>query len=202
MLRKDVKPRGEILEEMRRWLAGKHGITLLGSLGFENAYAFAMRRDRAAALNIRTVEDLALHARSLSVAGDFEFFARPEWPAVRDAYGLQFREQRQMQSTFMYEAAAAGEADVITAFSSDGRIAQYDLIVLKDPKNALPPYDAILLLAPKRAKDTKLIGALSPLIGAIDAETMRAANLRSDRTIDQETPATAARWLGRQIGKR
>ena len=74
--------------------------------------------------------------------------------------------------------------------------------MLKDPKNALPPYDAILLLAPKRAKDTKLIGALSPLIGAIDAETMRAANLRSDRTIDQETPATAARWLGRQIGKR
>lgn len=202
MLRKDVKPRGEIIEEMRRWLAEKHGITLLGSLGFENAYAFAMRRDRATALNIRTVEDLARHARNLSVAGDFEFFARPEWPAVRDAYGLQFREQRQMQSTFMYEAAAAGEADVITAFSSDGRIAQYDLVVLEDPKNALPPYDAILLLAPKRAKDKKLIDALTPLIGAIDAETMRAANLRSDRSTDKETPATAARWLERQIGKR
>ncbi len=106
MLRKDVKPREEVLEEMRRWLAEKHGITLLGSLGFENAYAFAMRRERAAALNIRTVDDLARHARQLSVAGDFEFFARPEWPAVRDAYGLQFRERREMQSTFMYEAAA------------------------------------------------------------------------------------------------
>ena len=183
-------------------IAEKHGITLLGSLGFENAYAFAMRRDRAAALNIRTIDDLARHARNLSVAGDFEFFARPEWPAVRDAYGLQFREQRQMQSTFMYEAAAAGEADVITAFSSDGRIAQYDLVVLDDPKNALPPYDAILLLAPKRAKDKKLIDVLTPLIGAIDAEAMRAANLRSDRTTDKETPATAARWLNKQIGRR
>jgi osmoprotectant transport system permease protein len=202
MLRKDMKPREEVLEEMRRWLAEKHGITLLGSLGFENAYAFAMRRERAAALNIRTVDDLARHARQLSVAGDFEFFARPEWPAVRDAYGLQFRERREMQSTFMYEAAAAGEADVITAFSSDGRIRQYDLVVLEDPRNALPPYDAILLLAPKRAKDEKLISTLRPLIGAIDVETMRAANLRSDRTVDKETPAAAARWLNRQIGKR
>ncbi len=202
MLRKDVKPREEVLEEMRRWLAEKHGITLLGSLGFENAYAFAMRRERAAALNIRTVDDLARHARQLSVAGDFEFFARPEWPAVRDAYGLQFRERREMQSTFMYEAAAAGEADVITAFSSDGRIRQYDLVVLEDPRNALPPYDAILLLAPKRATDEKLISVLKPLIGAIDAETMRSANLRSDRTVDKETPAAAARWLNRQIGKR
>ncbi len=91
---------------------------------------------------------------------------------------------------------------MITAFSSDGRIRQYDLVVLEDPRNALPPYDAILLLAPKRATDEKLISVLKPLIGAIDAETMRSANLRSDRTVDKETPAAAARWLNRQIGKR
>lgn len=202
MLRKDVKPREEVLEEMRKWLAEKRGITLLGSLGFENAYAFAMRRERATALGIKSIDDLARHASELSVAGDFEFFARPEWPAVRDAYGLRFRTQREMQSTFMYEAAATGEADVITAFSSDGRIAQYDLVVLSDPRGALPPYDAILLLAPKRAKDQKLISVLKPLVGTVDVETMRAANLRSDRTTDKETPATAARWLNRQIEKR
>lgn len=201
MLRKDVKPREEVLAEMQRWLAEKHAITLLGSLGFENAYAFAMRRERAAALGIKTIDDLARHAGELSIAGDFEFFARPEWPAVRDAYSLQFRNQRQMQSTFMYEAVAAGEADVITAFSSDGRIAQYNLVVLADPRNALPPYDAILLLAPRRANDTKLISVLKPLLGSIDVETMRAANLRADRTTDKETPATAARWLNRKIGK-
>lgn len=202
MLRTDVKPREEVLAEMRDWLREKHGITLLGSLGFENAYAFAMRRERAAELNIRTVDDLVQHARTLSIAGDFEFFARPEWAAARDRYGLRFRERRQMQSTFMYEAIAANEVDVITAFSSDGRIAQYDLVVLDDTKNALPPYDAVLLLAPGRAKDEKLISALRPLLGAIDVETMRAANLRSDRTADQQTPVMAARWLNKRIGKR
>ena len=39
----------------------------------------------------------------------------------------------------MYQAAAAGEADVVSAYTSDGRIAKYDLKVLTDPKQAIPP---------------------------------------------------------------
>ena len=42
----------------------------------------------------------------------------------------------------------AGEVDVISAFSTDGRIAAYDLVLLDDPREAIPPYDAVLLLAP------------------------------------------------------
>lgn len=202
MLRKDVKPRKQVLQEMTKWLRETRGVLLLGSLGFENAYAFAMRRDRAEELKIRTVADLVRHASQLAVAGDFEFFARPEWPAVRDTYGLRFREQRQMQSTFMYEAIARGEADVITAFSSDGRIKQYNLVVLEDPKHALPPYDAIVLVSPRRADDEKLLAALRPLLGAISVEQMRDASLRADRPGNKETPEGAARWLGSQIEKR
>ena len=47
-----------------------------------------------------------------------------------------------MQPDFMYPAAAAGDVDVISAYTSDGRIAQFDLVVLADPKHAIPPYDA------------------------------------------------------------
>ena len=90
---------------------------------------------------------------ALSIAGDYEFFGRPEWKAIRDAYGLSFRQQRQMQAEFMYPAVAAGEIDVISAYTSDGRVAQFGLQVLDDPKHAIPPYDAILLVSPKRASD-------------------------------------------------
>ena len=71
----------------------------------------------------------------------------------------------------MYPAIAAGEVDVISAYTSDGRIAQYDLVVLDDPKHAIPPYDAILLISPKRADDAAFIDALRPLIDAINVET-------------------------------
>jgi osmoprotectant transport system permease protein len=56
----------------------------------------------------------------------------------------------------MYHAVENGEADVISAFSSDGRIAALDLLVLEDPKHAIPSYDALILIAPKRPADERL----------------------------------------------
>lgn len=200
MQRNDVRPREDVLRELRDWLAGKN-ILLLGSLGFENSYALAMKRSRADALKIKTIADLAIHAPQLSIAADYEFLARPEWAAVRDAYGLHFRAQRQMQSTFMYESLTTGEADVISAFSSDGRIKQYDLVVLDDPKRSLPPYDAIMLIAPKRAKDAAFLAALKPLIGAINVEQMRDASLLADRQDNKQTVEDAARWLSERLKK-
>ena len=68
----------------------------------------------------------------------------------------------------MYAAVASGEVDVIAGYTSDGLIAKYDLVVLDDPRHAIPPYDAIVLLAPKRADDQALRAALQPLLGKID----------------------------------
>jgi osmoprotectant transport system permease protein len=202
MQRRDVKPRAEILAEVGAWLAQNHNIKLLGGLGFENAYALAMSRQRADALGIRSLVDLARAAPQLTIAGDYEFFARPEWAAIRKAYGLNFRDQRQMQAEFMYPAAADGQVDVISAYSSDGQIAKYDLIVLADPRQAIPPYDAIVLLSPKRGNDKALIDALSPLIGAIDADAMRAANLRAASGGGESSAPEVARWLWQRIGKK
>ena len=199
MDRTDVKPRAEVMAAVTRWLAENHGIRSLGELGFENAYSLAMPRAKADALGIRSIADLAPHASQLSIAGDYEFFARPEWRALRDSYGLAFREQRQMQAEFMYAAAAAGEVDVISAYTSDGRIAQHDLVVLDDPKQAIPPYDAILLVAPQRANDQRFLDALRPLVRTIDVTLMRAANLRVAKGGNDSSPAAVARWLGGEI---
>src|SRR5664279_5694747 len=174
----DIRPREELLRELKATLA-QQNITLLGELGFENAYALVMPKKRAETLGIRSIADLAAHAADMSMAADYEFFSRPEWAGLRQAYGLTFRAQRQMQPDFMYAAAASGEVDVIAGYTSDGLIAKYDLAVLDDPKHAIPPYDAIVLLAPKRAGDQALRAALAPLLGRIDIADMREANLRA-----------------------
>jgi osmoprotectant transport system permease protein len=89
---------------------------------------------------------------------------------------------------------------VISAYTSDGQIATLDLAVLDDPKHAIPPYDAILLLSPHRAHDEKLITALKPLLGAIPVEAMRAANARAAG--GNTSAGEVARWLAGEIGKR
>ena len=201
MKRDDNPGREAMYEAIVEWERANTGIRVLGRLGFENAYAFAMREDRAAELGVSSLEDLVPVGPQLTVGGDPEFFERPEWIAVRDAYGMRFGETRNFSPTFMYNALKSGEADVISAYTSDGRIAADRLVVLEDPLEALPSYDAMLMLSPRIAEDERLAAALQPLIGAISVEAMREANFAVDREGEGKlTPKEAAAELAAKIG--
>jgi osmoprotectant transport system permease protein len=192
--RTDTPPRAQMLAELSRELGRRYGVRVLGPLGFENAYALAMTARRSAELKVRSLDDLAREAQRLSMGGDVEFFSRPEWTALDGAYGLRFRTRRSYQPTFMYRALESGDVDVISAFSSDGRIAADHLVVLADPRHAIPPYDAVILIAPNRAHDRRLERALEPLVGAVSVEAMRRANYAVDG--QGKTPAQAVGLLG------
>jgi osmoprotectant transport system permease protein len=177
------------------WLAEQHGIRLLGPLGFENAYCLAMRRERAEALGIHDLRQLATHASELALGTDYELMKRPEWTRLTETYGLSFARTVTYDPSFMYSALTSGDVDVISAFSSDGRIESLGLVVLGDPAQAFPPYDAVLLLSARAAESKAIVGALSPLVGAIPVERMRRANEIVDRSEGQQTPDQAAEWL-------
>jgi osmoprotectant transport system permease protein len=184
-----------MLEVLARELARRDQVRLFGGLGFENAYAFAMTRSRAQRLGIRDLDSMARASTKLRLATDLEFLNRPEWEAVARHYHPAFRQARPYSPTFMYRALSDGSADVITAFSSDGRIAAMDLVTLSDPLGALPHYDAVILLTKRGAQDARLVAALQRLIGAIPIETMRQANGMVDRDADKQTVHQAAAWL-------
>ncbi|TVV71282.1 ABC transporter permease/substrate-binding protein [Sphingomonas solaris] len=197
MARRDIPPRAAMIAGVAQWMKREAGTALIGPLGFENAYALVARP----ASGLTSIADLTARAPSLRLAGDLEFLDRPEWRAVRDAYGLRFADTRAYSPTFMYRALGSGRADVISAFSSDGRIAADRLTVLADPRRALPSYDALLLVSPARANDARFRAALQPLVGAIPVSAMREANYMVDRDTAKVTPDDAARWLAKRIGR-
>ena len=197
MKRTDFPSRRQMLVEIKRYLAVQHGIVSAGRLGFENAYALAMPRALAEQLGIRSISDLAVHAPRLKLGGDVEFFGRPEWEKVREAYRLDFNRTVGMDASLMYEAARAGELDVIAAFSSDGRIAAFDLQVLHDDRSVFPPYDAIILVSRQAAGKPNIFRALQPLIESLDDDAMRMTNKLVD--VDGVSPQDAASVLIRQL---
>jgi osmoprotectant transport system permease protein len=192
--------RQQVVDEVRDYLEEEHGVTLVGALGFENAYALAMREQDALELGIERISELALHSRRMSIGGDYEFFGRAEWQSIQSTYGLEFDLERSMDPSLMYQAVAQGDVDVISAFSTDGRIAAFDLRVLEDERGAIPPYDAIILASPGLTRrHPAVVEALAALDGAIDAGQMRRMNL----AVDQEglTPAEVAdRYLQEASG--
>lgn len=193
----DAHPdRRALLTQLGDELARKHGVLLLAALGFENTYALAMRRSDADRLGVRRLSDLTRHASQLRIGGDFELFLRSEWQAIVTRYGLSFAEQRSMDPSLMYEAIRTGQVDVIGAFSTDGRIAAYDLVVLEDDRSVIPPYDAVILASARlQQKQPRVLDSLRNLAGRIDAETMRKLNQLVDDK--HQTPETAARTFTR-----
>jgi osmoprotectant transport system permease protein len=192
------RERAAVMAQVGEYLSREHGITLVGALGFENSYALAMTEDRARALRVETITQLAGPAPTLEIGGDYEFFARPEWAALEAAYALRFRSQRSMDSSLMYQAVAQGEVDVISAFSTDGRIAGFGLRLLNDDRGVIPPYDAIVLASARLAREEPaVVEALRALSGRIDELTMQRMNLAVDR--DGRSPARVATALLAEI---
>ncbi len=184
--------RAAVLDQVSRYLAEQHGLAALGSLGFENTYALGMRADRARELGVERIGQLAPLAPDLEIGGDYEFFQRPEWAAIRDRYGLRFGSRRSMDSSLMYQAVATNEVDVISAFSTDGRIAAFDIALLEDDRGVIPPYDAVILVNARIQRDLPQVAeALRALVGRIDAAEMRRMNLAVDEA--GESPAAVAR---------
>lgn len=183
MHRTDTPDRATMLAEMREYLQ-QYGIVCLDPLGFEDAYALAMRKDRAAELKVETIADLKRVAPQLKIAADLQFFGRPEWSRLRDpadGYGLTFAEVKSLDQNFTYGAVHDREVDVIVAYTSDGRINKYDLVILRDePLHVFPNYDAIILVSPRVDNEGRLMAALEELSGSISMDLMRQANLDVD----------------------
>lgn len=199
MERDDLPPRDSLLAEMSAWLREQYGILCLGPLGFENTYGLAVRQQDATDQQLQTIIELSPLAPELVIGSDYEFFSRPEWASLRETYNLGFKQRLTMDPVLMYSAIAQGDVDVISAYSTDGRIAAYHLVVLEDTRQALPPYDAVLLLSPRVADRGELIAALRPMIDGIDNRAMRAANKMVD--LDGAPVDSAAQYLQKRLSR-
>ena len=105
----------------------------------------------------------------------------PDLDIKANAYELTFDAQRTMDAGLMYQAVAEGAVDLISAYTTDGRITAYDLRVLEDDRGAIPPYDAVVLVSAELSlKRPDVVSTLSQLQDTIDVATMRRMNLLVD----------------------
>lgn len=171
----------------------EQNISTIGFTGFQNRYALAMRRDRAAELGVTSIEDLVPYAAELSAGSDLEFFGRTEWFRLRDLYNMDFGEKLTFDVSLMYTAADERQVDVISAYTTDGRVAAFDLLLLDDPRNALLAYDAVILASADAAEQPEVVQLVEKYVGSISDEAMRHANRLVD--VDGQPISVAVEYL-------
>ncbi|HEV2353601.1 MAG TPA: ABC transporter permease/substrate-binding protein, partial [Puia sp.] len=108
-----------------------------------------------------------------------EFMGRQDGDiGLRAIYGLRIRTVV-ISDAVMYKAVYDGDLDVISGYSTDGRLKAYDLTVLQDDKRIFPPYYAAPVV--RRSvleRYPELAQALNKLAGQIDDSVMTALNYR------------------------
>ena len=159
-------------------MKSKYNIQLLDSFGFNNTYVLAVTKEVADKYHLKTMTDLTRVSHNLKFGCTPEFTARVDGlPGIEKTYGTRFKSVHNFSGTLMYTAITSGEVDVITAFSTDGLLAKYNLILLKDDKYFFPPYFMGPFVNGETHKEyPEIAKALSKLSNAIDDNTMQKLN--------------------------
>jgi osmoprotectant transport system substrate-binding protein len=173
------------------------GLVWLEPSDANNTYALAMREKQANELGIESISGLVERLENegdLSLAVNSEFAGRPDGlPGLQKHYDFQWprADLKRMQTGLVYQALKEEEVEVGLVFATDGRIAAFDFVTLKDDKNFFPNY----ALTPVVRKDTleanpELRDQLNTLASKLNDEVMRELNQRVD--VDKETVEAVA----------
>lgn len=168
----------EMYDMVEKQMRRDHNIELLGSLGFNNTYVLAVTKETAEKYHLKTVTDLTRVSHNLRFGCSPEFAAREDGLlGIEKVYGMKFASINNFSGTLMYTAIVSDNVDVITAFSTDGLLQKYDLVLLEDDKHFFPPYYMCPFLNMDTAEEyPELAAALNELGDAIDDYTMQGLN--------------------------
>ncbi|PYF06675.1 osmoprotectant ABC transporter substrate-binding protein [Ureibacillus chungkukjangi] len=188
-----IKDADEALAYVQKEFTSQYNQTFFDSYGFENTYAFMVTKETAEKYKLKTVSDLA------SVAGELEAGVDTSWmnregdgyKGFVEEYGFDFSRTYPMQIGLVYDAVDSGELDVVLGYTTDGRIASYDLVVLEDDLNFFPPYDASPFADNELLeKNPEVKAAMERLVGKISTKTMQELNFLADNNLIE--PAVVA----------
>ena len=148
-------------------------LEIVAEFGFNNSYAIAIGGELARERKLQGVSQLAAQP-DLRLGFSLEFLNRPDgWPALQAHYGLPHVVSG-LEHALAYRAIASGQLDVTDAYTTDGDLESFDLVLLDDDRQFFPRYDAILLA--RRDLPPSARRVLSRLEGSLDEAAIRRLN--------------------------
>lgn len=157
----------------------KYNLIWLNPAPMNNTQALAMTQEKSEQFGIKTISDLATKASDLVMVGPPEFEVREDGlPGIKEKYGnFELKEYKAVDPGLRYKALIDGEADVTVAFSTDGEIAAFNLVVLQDDKQLFPPYQVAPVVRQQTLEaNPKIADALNAIAPKLTDAAMRKLN--------------------------
>lgn len=150
---------------------------------FNNTYAFAVTEEFASQNDIATHSDMAAYIEEnpdATVCVESEFANRPDgYPGFKKAYGITGGDEQSLGTGVIYTQTAEGSCDFGEIFTTDGRIAANNLVVLEDDKDFFPLYNGVPVTSVDYNEQYPgVMEALAPLSEGLTTEVMQDLNER------------------------
>ena len=126
----------EMFEILKEEYEENFNMTWVGLYGFNNTYAVAVRKDVADEYQLKTTSDLAAVSDQLVFGGNPDYIEREDgFVLLKETYGLNFKDVRDIDIGLKYQAMVNGEIDVSNGFTTDAQLGRDDVVVLEDDKH-------------------------------------------------------------------
>jgi osmoprotectant transport system substrate-binding protein len=178
----------------------KFDLIWLDESAFNNTQALAVKRSFAEDKGITTISELAKIAGDLTIVAPSDFVERPDGlQGLQDFYGMKFGNVLSVEPGIRYQAIEQDQAQVVLAFGTDGQVAGYDLVLLKDDKGLWPPYHVAPVVRNATLTATPGIAdALNPIAPLLTDQVMSGLNWRVDGPDKREPDEVAREFLQEQ----
>ncbi len=154
------------------------GLSWLGLYGFSNTYGLAVREDTVTQYGLATYSDLAAVSDQLIFGGNPDYIELATgYPRLCEAYGMNFKDVKQMEIALKYQALFNSEVDVINAFTTDAQLGANNLTLLTDDGQFFETFMAGTVVRKDALKKyPQLEKVLTRMSGLISQEEMQQMN--------------------------
>lgn len=189
-----------IYDKVKKGYKEKYNLIWTAPFGFNNTWALTLRNEDAEKLGVKTYTDLIEKSDTLVLGATSQFAEREDgYDAMLKVYPYNFKSLATLDPNIMYNAIKEKSVDVITAFTTDGRIPRFKLKVLEDDKNFFPPYYAApVVRAEVLEQYPELEKILNELGDKITEDKMAELNALAD--IDKQEPKDIAKKFLKEAG--
>ncbi len=180
-----------------------YDISWLRPVPITNDWAIAIPQDFAEQEGLETLDDFAAYVNAggyVKLIGSEEFVSSSAaLPAFQAAYGFTLTENQLItvsggDTTLTEKAASEGTNDVnaAMAYSTDGGISAYGLIVLRDNRGVNPIYaPAPRVRSEVLEQYSEIADILNPVFESLDLDTLQGLNEKT--SVEGQSPREAAR---------
>ena len=168
-------------------------LTILDKSAAEDKDSVVVTKETAAKLSLKSIGDLAPHAKNLTLGGPPEWKTRPTGvPGLKKVYNLEFKTFRPLDTggPLSVQALKNGQVDAVNLFTTDPAIAANGFVILDDPKSLFAAQNVVPLITKSKVNPT-ISAALNAVSTKLDTATL--GGLVKEVVIDKKDAAVVAK---------